>query len=166
MNKSYNIALVGILSAVNVASRFVFQFLPNIKPVTSIIILTAMFLGFYVAIQVVVTTSLLSGILLGIGPYVLFQIAAWATIVAITVILTKFVKQKNVIAYTLWAGLCGFVFGFIVSLEKLLYGWTFFISYYIAGISFDALHAVGNLLFFPICYLALAPIFKKSKNRG
>lgn len=166
MAKSYNIALVGILSAVNVSSRIAFQFLPNIKPVTSIIILTAMFFGLYVAIQVVVTTTLLSGILLGIGPYVLFQIAAWVAIALATAVLHRCLKQKGLILYTLWAGLCGFVFGFIVSLEKLLYGWAFFLAYYAAGLPFDGLHAIGNVIFFPICYFALAPVFKQANNNA
>lgn len=166
MSKSYNIALVGILSAVNVASRLVFQFLPNIKPVTSIIILTTLFLGSYVAVQVVVTTTLLSGILLGIGPYVIFQIAAWVIIVLLTALINKCVKLRHIAFYTLWAGLCGFIFGFIVSTEKLLYGFAFFLAYYIAGISFDALHAVGNIIFFPICFLALSPVFKKVKDKA
>ena len=165
MTKSYNIALVGILSAVNVASRIVLQFLPNIKPVTSIIIITTIFFGLYIALQVVVTTTLLSALLLGIGPYVIFQIAAWALIVLITFAINRHVKQRKVIPYTLWSGLCGFIFGFIVSWEKLLYGWTFFLTYYIAGIPFDALHAIGNIVFFPICYLALSPVFKRVKDK-
>jgi len=161
MTKSYNIALVGILSAVNVASRVAFQFLPNIKPVTSIIILTAIFFGLYIAIQVIVTTTLLSGIFLGIGPYVIFQIAAWIIIVLITVVINQSIKQRKIFPYTLWSGVCGFIFGFIVSLEKLLYGWSFFVTYYMAGLSFDALHAIGNMIFFPICYLALSPVFRR-----
>lgn len=161
MTKSYNIALVGILSAVNVTSRMVFQFLPNIKPVTSIIIITAMFFGLYIAIQVVVTTTLLSGILLGLGPYVIFQILAWIVIVLITVVINRVVKQKRVVTYTIWSGVCGFIFGFIVSMGKLLYGWTLFLTYYVAGVPFDALHALGNIVFFPICYMALCPVFKR-----
>ncbi|MFV0414600.1 MAG: DUF6580 family putative transport protein [Oscillospiraceae bacterium] len=164
MTKAYNIALVGILSAVNVSSRVAFQFLPNIKPVTSIVMLTAMFFGLYVAVQVVVTTTLLSGVLLGLGPYVLFQIAAWVVIALATAAIHRCVKQKSILLYTLWAGLCGFVFGFVVSLEKLLYGWAFFLAYYVAGLPFDGLHALGNLLFFPICYFALSPVFKRANH--
>lgn len=163
MTKSRNIALVGVLSAVNVASRIVFQFLPNIKPVTSIILLTALFLGAYMAIQVVVTTTLLSGVLLGLGPYVLFQIAAWVVIVLLTVALRQYLRPGRRLICTLWAGLCGFLFGLIVSLEKLLYGWAFFVAYLLAGIPFDALHAAGNMLFFPLCYLALAPVFIRAR---
>lgn len=165
MSKSYNIALVGILSAINVAARVLFQFLPNIKPVTSIIIITTLSLGLYIAMQVVVTTTLLSAILLGIGPYVFFQIFAWMIIVLITFFIKKYINPKNIALYTIWAGLSGFVFGLIVSSEKLLYGWAYFLTYYLAGIPFDALHALGNILFFPICYFALTPIFKKQLKK-
>ena len=52
----------------------------------------------------------------------------------------------------LWAAAMGYVFGFFVSWEKLMYrGLKVFIPYYIAGLFFDTLHAVGNFVFYPIC---------------
>ena len=44
-NKVKEISLIGILAAVNIASRIYLQFLPNIKPVTSIIIISVMLFG-------------------------------------------------------------------------------------------------------------------------
>ena len=42
MSKVKEISLIGILAAVNIASRIALQAVPNVKPVTSIIILSVM----------------------------------------------------------------------------------------------------------------------------
>lgn len=44
-SKVKEISLIGILAAVNIASRIYLQALPNIKPVTSIIIISVMLFG-------------------------------------------------------------------------------------------------------------------------
>ena len=44
-NKTREICLIGILAAVNIASRVALQALPNFKPVTSIIIISVMLFG-------------------------------------------------------------------------------------------------------------------------
>lgn len=162
MTKTQEIALIGLLSAVNIASRIFLQALPNFKPVTSIIIISVIVFGLLFAIKLSIVTTIVSNLFLGMGIWTFFQILAWVTICLITQILidifAKFNKKPNLIFMAIFAFLMGYVFGFIVSLDKLMIGGpVFFWTYYISGLMFDTFHAVGNFVF----YLACAPIINR-----
>lgn len=170
LNKTQEIALIGLLSAVNIASRIFLQALPNFKPVTSIIIISVLVFGLLFAIKLSVVTTIVSNLFLGMGIWTFFQILAWVTICLITQLLAdvfaKFNRKANIIFMAIFAFLMGYVFGFIVSLDKLMIGGPIlFWTYYVSGLMFDTFHAVGNFVF----YLACAPIIntvfvKRSKQ--
>ena len=164
--KSVNrIAIIGILTALNVASRVYLTFLPNIQPATSIIILSVITFGFMFAIMLVISTVLVSGLVFGLGITAVMQILAWSAIVMFSVVISRHFSRYRLPTLTVWAFLCGYIYGFIVSLDKLLISPTFFIVYYANGLVFDTLHAIGNLIFFPLCYTVLLPIFRRYTGR-
>lgn len=163
--KTREIALIGILSAFNIASRVTLQFLPNIKPVTSIIIMVSMIFGPTFGILVAVVTTIVSNMLLGMGTWTIFQILAWSVIALISGLLGKGLKTLPPFWMALFSAICGFVFGFFVSLDKLLTaGPGAFIAYYLGGLSFDLLHAIGNFAFYLICAPIFLPLIKKQKD--
>lgn len=153
------IAIIGILTAVNVTSRLWLQFLPNIKPVTSIIILVTVAFGLRFGLELAFATVMVSGVLLGFGAYLPFQLLGWCMIVLLTHLLGRFVPFGALPLFTAWAFLCGYIYGFFVSLDKLFISLSYFWVYYLNGLVFDTLHAVGNLVFFPLCCCALLPVF-------
>lgn len=164
MKLTNRIAIIGVLTALNVASRVFLQFLPNIKPVTSIIILSAVVFGLSFAFELAAATVLISGVLLGFGPFLPFQFLAWSLIAVFAWLLDRVLpagRRFKLPALAVWAFLSGYVYGFFVSLDKLAVGYTYFLSYYVSGLYFDTLHAVGNLVFFPLCYRALLPVFRR-----
>ena len=73
-NKTREICLIGILSAVNIASRVALQALPNFKPVTSIIIISVLLFGLSFGIKLTVVTTIASNMILGMGTWTIFQI--------------------------------------------------------------------------------------------
>ena len=161
MKPANRIALIGVMTAINVTSRVWLQFLPNIKPVTSIIILSTLAFGLQFGLELSATTVLVSGVLLGFGAYIPFQLLGWCVIVLLTHLLDKLLPFGKLILFTAWAFLCGYIYGFFVSLDKLFASPAYFWAYYLNGFPFDTLHAVGNLVFFPLCYYALLPIFRR-----
>lgn len=161
MKTTSRIALIGMLTAVNVSSRVWLQFLPNIKPVTSIIILSTIAFGLRFGIELSFTTVMVSGIMLGFGAYIPFQLLGWCMIVLFTYLLDRLLPFGELYVFTFWAFLCGYIYGFFVSIDKLFISLSFFWAYYLNGLLFDTLHAVGNLVFFPLCYYALLPIFRR-----
>ena len=169
MDKVKEISLIGILAAVNIASRIALQALPNIKPVTSIIIISVMIFGLAFGIKLTIVTTLVSNIYLGMGIWTIFQILAWIVICLLTQclmdIFKKIHKQPHILVMAIFAFLMGYVFGFIVSLDKFVVGGpSLFIVYYISGLLFDTFHAVGNFFFYLIGAPLLMKIFVKNKS--
>lgn len=165
-SKIQEISLIGILAAVNIASRIALQSLPNVKPVTSLIIISVILFGLSFAIKLTIVTTVVSNIFLGMGIWTLFQILAWLVICLLTQIIVdvfnKFHKHPPILLMAIFSFLMGYVFGFIVSLDKLMIGGPgLFIGYYVSGLLFDTFHAVGNLFFYLICAPILFKIFIK-----
>ena len=93
-NKVKEISLIGILAAVNIASRIYLQFLPNIKPVTSIIIISVMLFGLGFGVKLSVVTTVVSNLFLGMGTWTFFQILAWVVICLITHVFDGFFLKE------------------------------------------------------------------------
>lgn len=161
---AHDVAIVGLLSAFNIASRMFLQFAPNIKPVTTVIIVTAMVMGVRYSVYINVVTVLVSGIMLGFGTFIPFQILAWAIIGGIAGLLHKNKRYKKVpIGFmALLCAIGGFVFGFFVSLDKFFIAGPYgFYVYYLNGLPFDGLHAAGNFFFYLVCAPILINILEK-----
>ena len=170
LKKVQEISLIGILAAVNIVSRIYLQALPNIKPVTSIIILSVFLFGLAFACKLTVVTVLVSDVFLGFGLYTIFQILAWLMICFLTEIIAKISYKKGkmppLLLMAIFAGLMGYVFGFVVSFEKLMIGgWTMFWTYYLSGLLFDTLHAAGNFVFYLVCAPIMIKVFKRESKK-
>ena len=166
LSKVQEISLIGILAAVNIASRIALQALPNYKPVTSIIIISVMIFGLAFGIKLTIVTTVVSNVFLGMGTWTFFQIFAWIIICLLTEIIVDFYKKiktdPSLLVMSIFAFFMGYVFGFIVSLEQLMIGGPgLFFAYYTTGILFDTFHAVGNLCFYLVCAPILMKIFMK-----
>lgn len=169
-SKVKEISLIGILAAVNIASRIYLQALPNIKPVTSIIIISVMLFGLSFGVKLSIVTTVVSNLFLGMGTWTFFQILAWVVICLITQFLMDFLKkihkEPKLFPMAIFSFLMGYVFGIVVSLEQLMLGGlSLYIVYYTAGLLFDTFHAVGNFCFYLICAPILMKVLKKESER-
>lgn len=169
-NKTREICLIGILSAVNIASRVALQALPNFKPVTSIIIISVLLFGLSFGIKLTVVTTIASNMILGMGTWTIFQILSWVVICLFTQCISDFYKKINkappLLLMALYAFLMGYVFGFVVSLEQLIIGGpVWFGIYYAQGLLFDTFHAVGNFVFYLLCAPILMRLFKQEMSQ-
>lgn len=151
-----------LMSAVSFTGRLAFQSIPNVQPLTTIIIISTLVFGFYFGSTVAILSILLSNLFLGMGVWTLAQIAAFLSICLITAILAPLLKKSHLLIQSFYAGLMGFWFGFIISLVQApFFGIQKFWVYYLQGISFDGFHAFGNFCFFLILYPVLLPLLKK-----
>ena len=169
-SKVKEISLIGILAAVNIASRIYLQALPNIKPVTSIIIISVMLFGLGFGVKLSIVTTVVSNLFLGMGTWTFFQILAWVVICLITQVLLDFLKkihkEPKLFPMAIFSFFMGYIFGIVVSLEQLMLGGpSLYIVYYMAGLLFDTFHAVGNFCFYLICAPILMKVLKKESER-
>lgn len=164
------IALLAILTAFVTVGRvaFALPILPNIQPMTALLILITLNIGIIDGLVVSVLSMLLTNLMISMGPWTLFQMLSFAAIILLTGIVKYFYSFgtfRNRLFFSVWALLTGYIYGFIISvLTYYLYGMSNFVVYYLNGLPFDTLHAVGNLIFFLILEPILVPIIRKRFN--
>lgn len=160
------IALLSVMTALVTVGRLTFSLpiFPNIQPMTALLILVALNLGVIDSLVVSVLSLLLTNLFLGMGPWTILQMISFAVVILLTGIIKYFYRYEsfiNRIVFSFWAGLMGFGYGLIISyLNFQLYGMNNFLVYYINGLPFDILHAVGNVGFFLILEPIIVPIMK------
>lgn len=161
------ISLLAILTALVTVGRLVFALpvLPNIQPMTALIILITLTVGVLDGLVLAVLSMLLTNMILGMGPWTILQITAFVVIILLTGLFKigyRYGTFKNRLIFSTWSLLAGFVYGLVVTfLSFHLYGMSHFLVYYINGLPFDILHAIGNFVFFLILEPIIVPIIHK-----
>lgn len=72
--------IIAVMTALSVVGRFLFAAVPGFKPVTAIVILTAVYFGAEAGFLVGALTALISNLYFGQGPWTPFQMFAWGMI--------------------------------------------------------------------------------------
>jgi len=162
---TYKLTLLALLATLAVVGRYAFQFIPNVQPVTAIIILTGIFLGPMSAVILGILAVFLSNMLLGMGIWTVWQIISWCIIGLIAGIMGITWKRVPFIFIIIFSVVSGYFYGFIISLTT--YQVTgYFWPYYLAGLPFDTAHAVGNAVFITLLYPLLHALLQRyAKNR-
>ncbi|MFD1065276.1 ECF transporter S component [Oceanobacillus locisalsi] len=162
---TYKLTLLALLAALAVAGRYAFQFIPNVQPVTAIIILTGIFLGPLSSLLLGILTVFLSNMLLGMGIWTIWQIIAWCLIGLAAGAMGMIWKRVPFLFMVLFSVFSGYLYGFIISLTTYQVTGHFW-PYYLAGLPFDTAHAIGNAVFTALLYPLLRVLFRKyAKNR-
>lgn len=162
------IAILALLTSICHIGRIAFQFIPNVQPVTTILLIITLTMGTLDGMIVAMTSMIISNMLLGMGPWTLYQIMAYGVIVVLTGCLRslyqrlKTYKAWRRIGFAVFAGVSGIIYGFIISvISAYLFGVSNFWVYYVQGLSFDVVHAMGNVAFFLVLEPTLGPIIQK-----
>ena len=128
------------------AGRILMSPLPNVQPVTVLVMLTAIRLGAMRGASLGILTAYLSNVYLGGGAWTIVQALSWGSIGLLTgIISSRLVDDNNELCVSSFCGfsiLAAFVFGLLVSLPLILDGGM---TVWLAGIPFDLLHAIGNI---------------------
>ena len=121
---------------------------------TLLILMIGLHLGARRATAVAMLTALISNMALGHGPWTFYQALAWACVGSSAAVLRPLLvnwdgTKVRIGTMAVLAFIWGFLFDWIVSLSALALYQSFeaFLTFIIAGLIFDALHAVGNVLF-------------------
>lgn len=157
-------SLIAMLSSLSFVGRMMFTFLPNVQPMTVIILIVAMYLGTYDGWLVAIISILISNLYLGMGVWTLAQIASFSVLILIVHICKKI--NLSIRYYPIVSLFMGFTYGFVISLVQApFFGWVSFFPYWISGLSYDLNHAVGNYLFFIILHPPLSRVLKNQKKK-
>ena len=161
------LTLLAMITTLCQVSRLVFQFLPNVQPVTVILIILTLSLGVSDGLIVSILSIFISNLTLGMGVWTIAQIISFALLVLVTgVVIKPFFKHLPFLVMVLYAVIMGYLYGFIISLVQApFFGIQNFWVYYISGLPFDTLHAIGNGGFYLILAPILFPLLKKFSEK-
>ena len=147
-----DIAVMGVMVATMTSFKYAMSLIPNVEPVSLLIILYTLFLGPKV-IYAIIVFVLIEGLLYGFGTWWVSYLYIWPLLSILTYI---FRKQTSSLFFSVLSGIFGLFFGALTAIPYLFIGGiTAAFNYFIAGIPYDLLHCVGN---FVLCLALFRPL--------
>lgn len=157
------LAVLTQLLAVAVIGRWLFVAIPNVQPTTAIIMLTALYFGWTSAAMLALFVPVLSGLLLGLGPFVLYQFLGWLVVVTTVVALRRILmKSRLLLGFTGLAA--GFLFGWTTNVAYAEVIGSEFVNLLILSVPFDLAHGVGNVFFLLVLRDLFVRIFVRDEG--
>lgn len=142
-----------VMAAIAAAGRFAFAPIPHFKPVSAIVIITAMVFGAEAGFLTGAMAALSSNLFFGQGPWTPWQMFAWGMVGFAAGILAKrgaLSKRRQLCAFGLATG---FLYGWIMNvwaastMMMAEMNWHAFFFLYAASFPLDLLQGVSTVLF-------------------
>ncbi|GCF95219.1 membrane protein [Enterococcus florum] len=158
-----DLCFLSLLTAACIVGRTTLQFIPNVQPITSIFMIVCLYKGFVKSLVVSTLTIFLTNMYMGFGFWTFTQILSYMIVLLLFFVLSRnSFFRKKLWCQIIFAGFAGFIYGFLTALLDVpFYGIKAFWPYFLQGSSFNFLHSIGNVLFYPL----LEPTFKRIFNR-
>ncbi len=152
------VALFGILGAVTFGAKVAMSFLPNIEPVSLLVMLYAVVFG-RKGLYPLYLYVLMEILFYGIQLWNINYLYVW-TILFIAAGFIK--KSEDPLAWALLSGVFGLLFGALCAPVYLFSGGVgFAVSWWISGIPFDLLHCAGNFLMALVLFVPMKKLLQK-----
>ena len=149
------ITLFGVLGAMTFAAKYVMAFLPNIEPVSLMVMLFAVTFGakalypifLYVAMEI---------LFYGLGTWNVMYLYIWP---CLGILAYGLREMRSPLGWAVLSGAFGLLFGALcIPVDVVIGGLGYALSKWISGIPFDIAHCIGNfvmalILFSPMCAL-------------
>lgn len=141
-----------LLAVFGVSGRILLDPIPNVQPVTVLVLMVGAYFGAPRAIALAATIALASNVmLLGHGPWTLFQAVGWGAIGLVGALMSSRIVAEGRVRIgplAVIAAASGLAFNWFVSLSILLEaGSSMLVPYLLNGLVFDLYHVAGNVLF-------------------
>ena len=143
--------IIAVMTALSVIGRFIFALIPGFKPITAIVVITAIWLGPESGFLVGSLSAVISNFYFGQGPWTPFQMFAWGIIGLIAGYLSRFLK-KNRPALAVYGVFAGIFYSMFMDVWSVLwYNNEFNMNVYLAAlvtaIPYTISYAASNVIF-------------------
>ena len=143
-----------MLGALTFGMKVAMAGLPNIEPVSLMVMLFAVVFGWKALYPIYLYVGM-EILLYGINLWNINYLYIWL-ILAVAALVMR--KLKNPLWWALLSGAFGMAFGFLCCpVYAVIGGWNYAFRWWLSGIAFDIPHAIGN---FVIALLLFAPLRK------
>ena len=148
------ISLFGILGALTFGAKVAMMWLPNIEPVSLMVMLYAVVFG-KKAVYPIYLYVLLEILVYGLGTWNIMYLYIWI-ILAIAAWLLR--NMHGRLSWAILSGTFGLLFGVLCApVDVAIGGFGYAVTKWVSGIPFDIAHCVGN---FAIALIAFLPLRK------
>lgn len=152
------ITLFGILGAMTFAAKYVMSFLPNIEPVSLMVMVFGCVFG-RKSLYPVYLYVLLELLFYGLGTWNVMYLYIWPILALLAYLLRK---MDQPLQWALLSGTFGLLFGALCApVDVAIGGIAYAVSKWISGIPFDIAHCVGN---FVIALVLFNPVRKLTQR--
>ena len=156
------LALFSVLGALTFAAKYVMSFLPNIEPVSLMVMLFAVVFGkkclypvyLYVAMEI---------LFYGLGLWNVNYLYIWVVLAVAAYFLRN---MQSRLGWALLSGVYGLLFGALCGIADIFIGGIpYAISKWISGIPFDIMHCAGNFVIALLLFNPLRELTQKLYNK-
>jgi energy-coupling factor transport system substrate-specific component len=169
-NKAEEIVIIAVLAASAAVSRIPFAGLPNVQPVSFLVMAAAYTFGAETGFMTGAVAAIVSNIFFGQGPWTIWQMLAWGLVGLISGLLRKTPFMQNSVLRILTGFILGFIFGIIMDIWIVLsmgenLNISAFLLYFSGSFAFNLIHALSNIFFIIIFFKQFTKILERIKNK-
>ena len=149
--RTRRMVIIAVMTALSVLGRFIFAVIPAFKPITAIVVISAIWLGPECGFMVGSLSALISNFYFGQGPWTPFQMVAWGLLGVIAGLLSKPLK-KSPVALSIYGLFAGIAYSCIMDIWTVMwfndgFAWNLYITALITAIPHIISYAVSNVIF-------------------
>ena len=156
------LALFSVLGALTFAAKYVMAVLPNIEPVSLMVMLFAVVFGkkclypvyLYVAMEI---------LFFGLGLWNINYLYVWAVLAVAACLLRK---MDSPFGWAMVSGVFGLLFGALCGIvDVFIGGFQYAVTKWISGIPFDISHCVGNFFIALVMFNPLRKLLEQQYEK-
>lgn len=152
---------MGLLASILLIGQVGMSFLPNIEPVSTLVILYTLTYKKH-TFYIIYVFVLLEGLLYGFGVWWVSYLYIWSILALITLLLQK---TDSAVFWAIISGAFGLSFGALTAIPYLVSGGLgAAYAYWINGIPYDILHCGGNFVLTFALYKPVLHILRRSRS--
>ena len=161
--------LIAVMTALSVLGRILFTPIPGFKPVTAMVVITAMYFGGEAGFLTGALSAVISNFYFGQGPWTPFQMFAWGFVGFLAGLLATPLKKSR-IALAGYAVLAGVLYSFLMDIWTVLwadgrFNLTRYLAALVSAAPFTAVYAVSNVIFLMLLARPIGKILERIKTK-
>ena len=163
------LVLIAAMVALSVVGRFIFTPLPGFKPVTAVVVITAMYFGSEAGFMTGALSAVISNFYFGQGPWTPFQMFSWGLIGLIAGLLADPLKRSRIVL-GIYAVISGIMYSLLMDIWTVLwvdgtFNFTRYLAAVVSAMEFTVIYAVSNLIFLLLFIKPIGKTLERIKTK-
>lgn len=161
--------LIASMTALSVLGRILFTPIPGFKPVTAMVVITAMYFGGEAGFLTGSLSAVISNFWFGQGPWTPFQMFSWGILGLIAGSLAKPLKRSKIML-AVYGAFSGVLYSVVMDVWTVLWAdGTFNVTRYaaalVSALPFTVIYAVSNVIFLLLLGKPIGKILERVQTK-